>query len=63
VISGTGSFEGATGSGPLKVQWDDAYRRGTETYTGAITRQQSGLQVTPPAAAPAMRDAATSWAR
>jgi hypothetical protein len=39
VISGTGSFEGATGSGRLKVQWDDAsYRRGTETYTGTITR-------------------------
>jgi hypothetical protein len=39
VISGTGSFEGATGSGPLKVQWDDdSYRRGTETYTGTITR-------------------------
>jgi hypothetical protein len=29
----------ATGSGPLKVQWDDdSYRRGTETYTGTITR-------------------------
>jgi hypothetical protein len=39
VISGTGSFEGATGSGRLKVQWDDdSYRRGTETYTGTITR-------------------------
>jgi hypothetical protein len=39
VISGTGSFEGATGSGPLKVQWDDnGYRRATETYTGTITR-------------------------
>jgi hypothetical protein len=39
VISGTGSFEGATGSGRLKVQWDDdRYRRGTETYTGTITR-------------------------
>ena len=39
VISGTGSFEGTTGSGQLKVQWDDdSYREGTETYSGTITR-------------------------
>jgi hypothetical protein len=39
VTGGTGSFEGATGSGRLKVQWDDdSYRRGTETYTGTIAR-------------------------
>src|SRR5919198_194780 len=35
----TGVDPGPTGGGRLKVQWDDdSYRRGTETYTGTITR-------------------------